>query len=229
MALPRLRSIPLLLVSGALVCLGSGPFRAAEAVQFEDGRVLEVERVESRGGTLVLSLPGGSAMEVPAWRVSGWRTVERVAVQAEPPAAAAARAPWQELAGDFAELIERAAESHRVDPILLTAMARTESSFDPRAVSPKGAQGLMQLMPQTASRFGVTDAFDVEQNVDGGARYLSWLLERFSGQTELALAGYNAGEAAVERHSGIPPYPETEAYVRKVLEQAERLRGQPAP
>ena len=220
-----LRSIGLVLV-GLLGCLG--PARGAEAVQFEDGRVLEVESVEARGETLVLSLPGGSAMAVPAWRVSGWRTVERLP-ERPPEPVAAPRAAWQELAGDYAELIERAAETHRVDPVLLTAMARAESAFDPRAISPKGAQGLMQLMPQTASRFGVTDAFDVEQNVDGGARYLSWLLERFSGRTDLALAGYNAGEAAVERHAGIPPYPETEAYVRKVLDQAERLRGQPSP
>ena len=224
MAAP-LRSISLVLV-GLIGCLG--PVRAAEAVQFEDGRVLEVERVEARGETLVLSLPGGSAMEVPAWRVASWRTVARPEQPPEP-VETLPRAAWQELAGDYADLIERASETHRVDPVLLTAMARTESSFDPRAVSPKGAQGLMQLMPQTASRFGVTDAFDVEQNVDGGARYLSWLLERFSGRTDLALAGYNAGEAAVERHAGIPPYPETEAYVRKVLDQAERLRGQPSP
>ena len=223
-------TLPLRSISCVLLALlgGTGSLRAAQAVQFEDGRVLEVERVESRGPTLVLSLPGGSEMSVPAWRVSGWSTVERPEEPAEP-TAPALRAPWQQLAGDYAELIERAAETHRVDPILLTAMARTESSFDPRAVSPKGAQGLMQLMPQTATRFGVTDAFDAGQNVDGGARYLSWLLERFSGQTELALAGYNAGEAAVDRHSGIPPYPETVAYVRKVLEQAERLRGHPSP
>jgi len=228
MALSRLQSISWVLLA---LLVSGGPLAAAEAVQFEDGRVLEVERVVSRGATLVLSLAGGSEMAVPAWRVAGWSTVERADRPAEPaePGTTATRAAWQELAGDYADLIERAAATHRVDPILLTAVARTESSFDPRAVSPKGAQGLMQLMPQTATRFGVTDAFDAEQNVDGGARYLGWLLERFSGQTELALAGYNAGEAAVERHSGIPPYPETVAYVRKVLEQADRLRGQPSP
>ena len=225
--LARIRSIrPALL--GLLGSLACGPLLAAEAVQFADGRVLEVDRVEARGETLVLSLPGGSEMAVPAWRVSAWHPVER-REGPEVPGEAVARAPWQELAGSFAELIERAAETHSVDPILLTAVARAESSFDPRAVSPKGAQGLMQLMPQTASRFGVRDAFDAEQNVDGGARYLSWLIERFSGRTDLALAGYNAGEAAVDRHAGIPPYPETVAYGRKVLDEAERLRGRPSP
>jgi soluble lytic murein transglycosylase-like protein len=130
---------------------------------------------------------------------------------------------WRRVAGSFADHIARAARDHRVDPVLLTAVAQAESNFDPRAVSPKGALGLMQLMPQTAERFGVADVFDVSQNVNGGARYLSWLLERFDGQTELALAGYNAGEGAVDRYSGIPPYPETEDYVEKVLRQAARM------
>ena len=106
---------------------------------------------------------------------------------------------------------------------LLTALAEVESSFDPLAVSPKGARGLLQLMPATAERFGVGDPFDVAQNVEGGARYLSWLLDRFGGRADLALAGYNAGEGAVDRHRGVPPYPETRRYVRLVLEGAARL------
>ena len=82
---------------------------------------------------------------------------------------------------------------------------------------------MLQLMPETAERFGVSDVFDASQNADGGARYLRWLLERYEGQTELALAGYNAGEAAVDRYQGIPPFPETKAYVARVLEGVERL------
>jgi soluble lytic murein transglycosylase-like protein len=102
-------------------------------------------------------------------------------------------------------------------------MAEAESAFDPSAVSHKGAQGLLQLMPQTAERFGVRDAFDASQNVDGGARYIKWLLERYDGRIDLALAGYNAGEAAVDRYQGIPPYRETQAYVVRVMENADRL------
>ena len=203
--------------------LAPGAARGAEIVQFQDGRVLEVERVEPRGEMLELSLEGGGAIAVPAWRVSSRRELERPVPEAPRPVGPAEA--WRQHAGDYADLIDRAARTHRLDPVLLTAVARTESSLDPRAVSRKGASGLMQLMPQTATRFGVTNVFDVAQNVDGGARYLSWLLERFAGRTDLALAGYNAGEAAVDRYDGIPPYPETQHYVRKVLGEAQRLGG----
>ena len=103
-----------------------------------------------------------------------------------------------------------------LDPGLVLAVILAESAFDRMAVSPKGAQGLMQLMPDTASRFGVEDAFDAEQNLRGGMTYLAWLLNKFRGDLDLALAGYNAGEKAVEQHRGIPPYEETREYVRRV-------------
>lgn len=103
-----------------------------------------------------------------------------------------------------------------LDPRLVLAVIAAESAFDRMAVSPKGAQGLMQLMPDTASRFGVADAFDAEQNLRGGMTYLAWLLDQFRGDVDLALAGYNAGEKAVEQYRGIPPYDETREYVRRV-------------
>jgi peptidoglycan DL-endopeptidase CwlO len=118
----------------------------------------------------------------------------------------------------YARLFEDAGTTHGVSPALLAAVARQESGFDPRAVSPAGAQGLMQLMPGTADGLGVTDPFDPAQAVDGAARLLRTLLDRFGG-TELALAAYNAGPGAVLRYGGIPPYPETQAYVRSVLSQ----------
>jgi hypothetical protein len=118
----------------------------------------------------------------------------------------------------YARLFEEAGVEHGVSPALLAAVARQESGFDPRAVSPAGAQGLMQLMPGTAAGLGVTDPFDPDQAVDGAARLLRTLLDRFGG-TELALAAYNAGPGAVLRYGGIPPYPETQAYVRSVLSQ----------
>ncbi len=197
------------------------PAVAGQAVHFEDGRVLEVAEVERRGETILLSLEGGGVISVPAWRVTGWDDLPPPPVRPAPRSGTA----WRREAGVFAEHIERAAREHRLDPALLTAVARTESAFDPDAVSPKGASGLMQLMPHTAKRFGVSDIFDVSQNVNGGARYLSWLMRRFEGRTDLALAGYNAGEAAVERYNGIPPYPETEDYVVKVLHETARLTG----
>lgn len=114
-------------------------------------------------------------------------------------------------------LIQRLAPRFGVDGRLALAIARTESNFNPNAVSPKNAQGLMQLIPDTATRFGVRNPFDPEQNVRGGLAYLHWLLVRFDGNVALASAAYNAGENAVDRHGGIPPYPETKDYVRRIL------------
>ena len=99
----------------------------------------------------------------------------------------------------------------------MTAVIRVESGFNPRAVSPKGAQGLMQLMPATASQLGVRNVFDVAENIDGGVRHLRGLIERFDNNLPLALAAYNAGERAVLQYGGIPPYPETEQYVARIL------------
>ena len=116
-----------------------------------------------------------------------------------------------------AQLIRRLAPRFDVDYRLALAIARAESNLDPSAVSPKNAQGLMQLIPDTAARFGVRNAFDPEQNVRGGLAYLRWLLERFNGSVALASAAYNAGEGAVEKHGGVPPYAETQNYVQRIL------------
>jgi soluble lytic murein transglycosylase-like protein len=118
------------------------------------------------------------------------------------------------------------APSTGLEPQLLVAVISTESGFRAKAVSAKGAQGLMQLMPATARRLGVTDPFDPEQNVRGGARYLTELLRLFNGDLPLALAAYNAGENAVLKHGrAIPPYPETRQYVARVMEKYNALRS----
>jgi hypothetical protein len=124
------------------------------------------------------------------------------------------------LPGDrrrHAQLVQRLAPRFAVDPRLALAIVRTESNFDAAARSPKNAQGLMQLIPDTAERFGVRDAMDPEQNVRGGLAYLRWLLKRYDGDIALTSAAYNAGEGAVARHGGVPPYAETQEYVRRVL------------
>jgi soluble lytic murein transglycosylase-like protein len=114
-------------------------------------------------------------------------------------------------------LVARLAPSYAVDPQLALAVIAVESGFRVNAVSPKNAQGLMQLIPATARRFRVGDPFDPESNVRGGLAYLQWLLARFDGDVRLVAAAYNAGEGAVLRHKGVPPYPETRDYVRKIM------------
>lgn len=126
--------------------------------------------------------------------------------------------PWQKGKLDIVALVRQASIRHKVDPDLLYAVIRQESNFDPFAVSHRGALGLMQLMPQTAHRFGVKDIFDPAENVNGGAKFLRYLLDRYDGDQIRTLAAYNAGEAAVERHGGVPPYKETLEYIRRVRE-----------
>jgi soluble lytic murein transglycosylase len=116
----------------------------------------------------------------------------------------------------YAELIRESAERHRVDVGLVEAVVTAESAGNPRAVSRKGAQGLMQLMPQRSAQLGVRDPFDPRQNIEGGVRHLRDLLERYGGNLTLALAAYNAGVDAVRTYSGVPPYAETQEYVRRV-------------
>lgn len=118
---------------------------------------------------------------------------------------------------EYDHLINQAASNHSLDPRLVRAVALVESGFNPSAVSPKGARGLMQLMPGTASRHGVRNVHDPAQNIAGGTRYLSHLLDLFDGNLEKSLAAYNAGEGAVARYGGIPPYVETRDYVRRAL------------
>ena len=114
---------------------------------------------------------------------------------------------------------------HGVDPLLLYAIMHQESTFKARAVSPKGARGLMQLMPGTAARYGVTNIFDPRQNIDGGTRYMKFLLDLFDGDVNLALAGYNAGEGAVMKFGyRVPPYAETQEYVRRISRRYALMR-----
>lgn len=115
----------------------------------------------------------------------------------------------------IADLVERTAKAHNVDPLLVDSVIRVESNYNPNAVSPKGAQGLMQLMPPTAQMLGVTDSFDPAENIEAGVKYLKYLQDLYK-DDRLALAAYNAGPAAVDRFKQVPPYPETQKYVEKV-------------
>lgn len=153
--------------------------------------------------------------------------VARTLPPARPAVVAVAAQPATELAtpkfvghqpqrAEIAALVEQLAPGYRLDPDLVLAVIQVESNFNPKARSPKQAQGLMQLIPATAKRFGVADAYDPHQNLHGGMAYLRWLIDHFDGDLKLALAGYNAGEGAVERHGGVPPYAETQNYVRRI-------------
>lgn len=123
---------------------------------------------------------------------------------------------YREGQGDFNKLIADKSYQYGLDPALVKAVISVESDFNPRAVSEKGAIGLMQLMPLTAKELGVSNSFDPSANVDGGTRYLRYLLDSFNWDIELALAAYHAGKSRVERHFGIPPIPATHDYVKRV-------------
>jgi soluble lytic murein transglycosylase-like protein len=124
----------------------------------------------------------------------------------------------------YDELIKKASGKYNVEPALVKAIIKAESNFNHRAVSPNGAKGLMQLMPATASHLQVQDSFHPENNIEGGVKYVRYLLNFFNGNLPLALAAYNAGENAVVKYGGIPPYRETQTYVRRVLSYLERFK-----
>jgi soluble lytic murein transglycosylase-like protein len=138
-------------------------------------------------------------------------------------AAAAGGAP---VDGQFSDLINAAAQKYGIDPALLKGLIRQESGFNPKAKSPAGAVGLTQLMPGTAAALGVTNPLDPAQAIDGGAKYLAQQLKAFGGDPRKALAAYNAGPGAVQRYGGVPPYAETQNYVRSVMAFADQYRSQ---
>ena len=137
--------------------------------------------------------------------------------------------PSPRISEEFEIVIDRTARGQNLDPRLVRAVIQVESAFDPDAVSRKGAQGLMQLMPGTAKELGVRNAFDPAENVRGGSRYLRQMMDLFGGDIELALASYNAGPSAVARYGGVPPFEETTRYVGKVLDLYRRERGVSIP
>lgn len=150
-----------------------------------------------------------------------------VAAASMPAASAGPQQSLPPMAQRYAPLITDVARQYAIDPLLVHAVIRAESAYQPAAVSGKGALGLMQVMPATGARFGKTALSQPRDNVEAGVAYLSWLMRRFDGRLDLVLAGYNAGEGAVARYgNAVPPYAETQAYVRKVLAHYASFNGQ---
>jgi len=206
-------------VAVAVAC-GVVPARA-EIVHLASGRTMSVLGHRVEGDTIVLSLRGGG--EIACARALVARIAPDEVPFPEPagdaPVAAAADGP---AGSPFSDEIAEAAGAWGVDPDLVRAVIEVESAFEPRAVSARGAMGLMQLMPATARQYGVADPFDPRANIEAGTQHLRSLLDRYD--LSLALAAYNAGAGAVERYGGVPPYRETKAYVRRVM---SRLPQQP--
>lgn len=188
----------------------------AELVFFSSGRSLSVKAHRIDGDSLVLTLRNGGEVICEPSAITRILPDEVPYPEPEPTAAptgppAAAEPPDQR----YAAIIDAVSAAQGVDPKLVRAVIQVESAYQRRARSRKGAMGLMQLMPDTARQYGVSDPYDPQSNIEAGIKHLKALLQRFP--TTLALAAYNAGEAAVQRFRGIPPYPETRAYVASIL------------
>jgi hypothetical protein len=191
----------------ALVCIVSPAARADYAVM-ASGERMHITGYETLGATVRLHISGGT-VDVPVEQVVRFEPEEiftPVSVQAK-------AGP---LAVPYSDLIRQFAGKYGLEPQLLAGVMRAESNFNPRAVSVKNAQGLMQLLPSTANHLSVRNTFDPAQNIEAGARYLKQLLDRFGGNIALALAAYNAGPERVKQYNGVPPYRETQNYVKRI-------------
>jgi soluble lytic murein transglycosylase-like protein len=201
-----------------LIVLAFATPASAELLYFSNHRTMSVASHRLDGDRLIVTLRGGGEMTFDRALVARIGPDEIPYPEDVPSAAQqAAIAPGPALAGttSYDPLIDSASDRHGVDARLVKAVIQVESSFEPRARSSKGAMGLMQLMPETARQYASRNPYDPQSNIEAGTKYLSRLLSEF--ELPLALAAYNAGEGAVRRFGGIPPYAETQAYVAKIL------------
>src|SRR5438270_3469358 len=195
---------------------------ASEYAVMRNGFALKHERRKVVGEITRLYLTSNSSssfVDVPSADIEHFEKDE-VVIAPEPPKVAAVP---QVLTID--QSISQAGEKHHIDPDFITSVVRAESGFHPRAFSPKGARGLMQLMPKTAAGLGVKDSFDTNENVEAGTQYLRQLLEQFDYDAVKALAAYNAGPDRVTRYHGVPPYRETRSYVNRIVRDYSRKKA----
>ena len=202
---------------GLALALAATQLSAAEMANLRNGFGIRHERHETMGDVTRLYLtcgPSGSFLDVATDQIEGFEPAPPEPTTDD--SAAAVR--------DLQAIINDASVRSHIDADFIASVIRAESAGNPKAVSPKGAQGLMQLMPQTASTLGVRNSFDPEENVDGGVRYLRDLLVKYNGNAAKALAAYNAGPHRVQQYGGVPPYRETHAYVARVINDYNRKK-----
>ena len=192
----------------------------AELVFFATGRTMSVKGHRADGDSLVLTLRSGGEIVCDAASVARIAPDEVPYPEPESPAPAVVSVQPELPAVPYSEIIDKVAAEQGVNAKLVKALVQVESAYHPRARSPKGAMGLMQLMPATARQYAVADPYDPASNIEAGIKHLKSLLQRFPKSVALALAAYNAGEAAVARFNGIPPYAETRNYVSRILNLA---------
>ena len=216
--------------------LSAASTASASIAIFTDGRNMKIDAYVVEDETIHLQFAGGGQMSLPMYRID--RIVDDEVVIAEVVAEVKKAVeeggvfPKRSWRFDpdsvplwdskYNELIIGAARLHDVDAALVSAVIKAESDYNPRIVSHKGARGLMQLMPATAKRFGVTNSFDPAENIYGGTKYLRWLLNKFDGNADLAVAAYNAGEGNVWKYNGVPPFRETVNYINRIAKHIRK-------
>lgn len=208
---------------------------SASIALFSDGRSMKIEAYAVEEETIHLTMQGGGKLSLPITRIE--RIVDDEIITAEVveevrkivEEGVFPRRSWRFSAqsqplfqSKYNDIIIDAARHWDVDAALVSAVIKAESDYNPRIVSNKGARGLMQLMPATAQRFGVTDSFDPRENIFAGTRYLRWLLKKFDGNADLAVAAYNAGEGNVWKYEGVPPFRETVNYINRIAKHIRR-------
>lgn len=225
---------------GIVILVAAVSASASDLAVLRNGFSIRHERREVRGDLtrLYTSADGKAYVDVPTDQIEHFEKDETPAPSPVPQAPTSAASPSASVASakpavnpstskpvvNLNEMVNRASDQTQIDADLINSVIRAESGFNTRAISPKGAQGLMQLMPKTATQLGVPNAFDPQANVDGGTRYLRWLLEHYNYDLPRALAAYNAGPHRVDQYHGIPPYYETRAYVARIIRDFNRKK-----
>ena len=209
--MPKLRQLGLQI---AVFLLATAPGFAAEVAVLRNGFSIRCER-RSRVGEVTRLYTGPEAanyVDIPNVSIDHFEPDSSLPQPIRPESA-----PQPAKRSSIDEIVADASDTQKIDPDFIKSVIKAESGFNTRAVSPKGAQGLMQLMPATASELGISNSFDPEANVNGGTRYLRFLLEKYNYDAIKALAAYNAGPESVDRYGGLPPYYETQTYVTRII------------